>query len=322
MSTFAIYNYEFDINLSEKREQDLFSGKTNAQIAHENFDKRQQLLADIFQEDYNGKLTIPFLKRGNPKTPYIRKWITEPREDMYVFRLINDRKHKVHDFDEKLHDIDDYLGCYIIIDNKPGHQVLAIEDKTTAIGSLSTTANVVKNAINSVLKQYFLEVRLENIYDPSTFWDLVNNKQKFPNGIREVVFNFPRRNLARLSDIQGKLQFLVDESRKEWDSEVSIHFKKDVSKQGPLQFNKSNPVQNSYVDVSSAMGGAKSAVLYPASSEKAVHVGRGNNILVKIPDETLKNLKEGNKEIFEDPLDEIMAILRDSVKNLPDENSK
>lgn len=316
MMTFALYNFEFEIDLPVRESVDAFSGKSDAKTAKENFDKRQQLFSDLLDRDYNGLLTIPYTrKRGN--SSYLRKWIAQPRDDMFVFRLINDHRRKLRDRDEKAYKADDFLGCYIIVDNYAGHQVIAIEDKPSAIGALSVTEDVLARAFNALLKDVYLKVRLEHIYDPATFWEIVGDHERYPKGFSSVKFNFPKPNLARFRLISKKLRDMIEDTGKGFQSDTTITMHKP-------HLDRDDETQAAYVNLSAEIGGDKSAILYPVGGNK-VCVGQNHYRRVSIPDSVMDNLRDGSPTLFsQSPLDDIRAIIRQNVKsvNMLDEDTE
>ena len=95
---------------------------------------------------------------------------------------------------------DDYRSCIIIIDNRPGVQVIAIENSTSAFQSLKTIENIVERTLSHVMQRRFsLKLSIKNLYNSSRFWNIVQDKKSYPSGFRKVEFTWPKPNLERLA---------------------------------------------------------------------------------------------------------------------------
>lgn len=315
MATFALYNFEFDICLPNDDEKDLFEKDSPLKLAKANFDKKQLILDEILQKDITNESSLSFTNRRNTIS-YIHEYLFEPKDGIYVILLKNNKKAQVHDEYLKSHKVDDYYGCKVIIDNSEGIQLIAIEDKQTAIGKLPTTAGVIERALNKALKSRYLRIRLENQYDSSSFWDIVNNKRDYPKGFQKVILKFQRKNLARLVNKKNKIARFFDETREQFDAEVIAEFNMPKGA-GPMPLSEQNETQFECVEAAVDTGGPDSVILKPVG-KAAIKIGQNNYITFTIPDYIYEGNNTNSPDIFTQPWEVIKSSIENASRRKPE----
>ncbi len=91
-----------------------------------------------------------------------------------------------------------YPYCYVIIDNRPGKQLIAIQISNPAWRNPNQVRNLLEDSINWQLHvmDYGVEVNIKTKMMPTDFWDYVNRKRrKYGVSIKSMIFSFtnPRR---------------------------------------------------------------------------------------------------------------------------------
>lgn len=294
MATFALYNYQFEMNLPDPN---LFvDNKAIQEKARENFDRKQEILDEILAGDISGKEKITFTdpKGGND---FKHKYMAKPHHGLYAIQLIKATPLSFHDenLDEK--EVADHLVSHVIIDNFKGHQSLAIEDNKKVIGNLKRKERIIEDTFNKLLEPYYLKMTLGHIYDASKFWEIVEDQERYPDGIKKVVFNFPPSNLARLVNEKNKVMSFIDEIRKSYEAKVSTVIAAPSG--ASVKFNKDDEIQRNYAQAAADFGGDDSAVIYPNKGPKR-KVGEGQYRRFSIPSTTLDYIKTNTTASKED----------------------
>ncbi|MBR1789131.1 MAG: hypothetical protein IJ762_08115 [Bacteroidaceae bacterium] len=95
--------------------------------------------------------------------------------------------------------------CYVIIDNRPGHHLIAIQSNSEAWSNANKVKDLLQESFNWVLdvKNYGLEVDVQTKMMPSQFWEYVDYRRKMEHVyIKSMTFTFT--NYKRRSDIDIK----------------------------------------------------------------------------------------------------------------------
>lgn len=86
--------------------------------------------------------------------------------------------------------------CYVIFNNDPGVQKIAISENVDAFSKPETVKNILKKVFNRDLEKYGLGIEIEQMFDSVNFWEIVN---RYSNQITLVNFKFIKPNLANIS---------------------------------------------------------------------------------------------------------------------------
>ncbi len=98
--------------------------------------------------------------------------------------------------------------CYVIIDNRPGRQLMAIQTNNPAWRSPNQVRALLEESINWQLhvKDYGLEVNIKSKMLPTNFWDYVDKKRKKDHvTIKNMVFSFTNHRRRPDIDIKSAL---------------------------------------------------------------------------------------------------------------------
>jgi len=195
---FAIYKYDFHkaIERTIQAEADNIDGAKNLK-------KAQACFASLFDHNSIDNL-IKFNKKGEAKR--LPNDVLDKSGNMMVWRVNNSqmkewwkkqgKDSKGIDKYERL-DIESNPYCNVLIDNRPGVCLMAIE-KSSAWGS---NPNMLRDMLlenfNRILRDlYDLEMRIEARMNPTDIWDFVHERLYEHNDyIRKVSFSFqnPKR---------------------------------------------------------------------------------------------------------------------------------
>lgn len=143
-------------------------------------------------------------------------------DNIMVMRLAN-RKPFVREKAFHVMQDEDEPSCGVIIDYRPEHQVIAIEDSRRAFENTDSVRNILERSLNGVLKQSRLKVSIKRQGLPSEFWDYVN---QYRGRITEVRFTYQYPNLGRASEEMKKL--LADTGKVVNSTESEVVFKENL----------------------------------------------------------------------------------------------
>lgn len=164
-------------------------------------------------------------------------------DNIMVMRLAN-RKPFVREKAFHVMLDEDEPSCGVIIDYRPEHQVIAIEDSRRAFENTDSVRNILERSLNGVLKQSRLKVSIKRQGLPSEFWDYVN---QYRGRITEVRFTYQYPNLGRASEEMKKL--LADTGKVVNSTESEVVFKGKS-----LEFDEKNEDIQSYTKDASKSG--------------------------------------------------------------------
>lgn len=164
-------------------------------------------------------------------------------DNIMVMRLAN-RKPFVREKAFHVMQDEDEPSCGVIIDYRPEHQVIAIEDSRRAFENTDSVRNILERSLNGVLKQSRLKVSIKRQGLPSEFWDYVN---QYKGRITEVRFTYQYPNLGRASEEMKKL--LADTGKVVNSTESEVVFKGKS-----LEFDEKNEDIQSYTKDASKSG--------------------------------------------------------------------
>lgn len=164
-------------------------------------------------------------------------------DNIMVMRLAN-RKPFVREKAFHVMQDEDEPSCGVIIDYRPEHQVIAIEDSRRAFENTDSVRNILERSLNGVLKQSRLKVSIKRQGLPSEFWDYVN---QYRGRITEVRFTYQYPNLVRASEEMKKL--LADTGKVVNSTESEVVFKGKS-----LEFDEKNEDIQSYTKDASKSG--------------------------------------------------------------------
>jgi len=203
MDRYAIYTYQ----LTEKsRRNDTLPMDTTSPFERMTSKEKFEFL---FPKTTGAKLQIQkFKKHGTAdKYPCL---VLRNDADIVLLRLINDKDVNIWEEQETTNPIPKIEKtkrkskpyCYIIVDNRPGVQLIAIQSNSAAWRNTNDVKELLQESLNWLLdvKDLGLEVTILSKMMPSKFWDYVDRKRKKDNVyIKSMTFSFT--NHMRRPDI-------------------------------------------------------------------------------------------------------------------------
>ena len=297
MKFFALYNYMFE----KITDDDIFNDDERQQEIEQNFIRRQECLDDVLIDDFNKERPVRFANaRG---TQYLHHFLLEPfkEEGVYVLRILKNCRGIRHDENFRSISFDDYRSCIIIIDNRPGIQLIAIENATSAFQSLETVERIIERTLSRIMAQRFsLKLSIKNIYDASRFWKIVQDKKSYPRGFRKVEFTWPKPNLERLAK---RFEF-IQGIRK--DTESAVTLVTDAGAGKSVRLNPDDQWTRDVVQAASNIGGEASIRLTPNGSRRKINVGKDCYKFITFDDATFSKMSPDNPHLY--PKDHLAAL--------------
>ena len=208
-SLYAIYKYDFHkaIERTIQAEADGVDGAKNLKIA-------QTCFASLFDQNTIDKLA-KINKKGEVKA-MLPNDVLAKSGDIFIWRVNNSqlkewwkrsgKDSKGIDTYER-DEIESNPYCYVLVDNRPGVGLMAIE-KSTAWGSKpDMLRDVILENFNRMLADLFdLEMRIEARMNPKDIWEFVHERLYEHNDyIRKVAFSFQNpKKISKSSAMEVK----------------------------------------------------------------------------------------------------------------------
>ena len=301
MSKFAIYNYNFLRIIEPNEEHQLeFPDWENVNVK-ESFENLQQLLEELLLADFEK----PFPFENARKKPYWHKQIVKPQDNVYVMRVANVTNVTITDEHLLSQKYADYRNCLVIIDNRPGIQRIAIEQKTMAFSHTKTVANILEASFCKLLKCKLLKVKLSAVYGTNVFWETLG---KYPKGFSKVTFHFPHLNLDRLTKVMDKY---LTTAREDWDSDLDFTF--GANEGGAVKIDRNNQRQTALIAGASSAG-AWIKMLPKGEKGKAILCGKDQYVVRELDSEVFNDLAIGAQPLpgmGQSAMDKVKVFMKD-----------
>lgn len=192
-SLYAIYKYDF-----HKAQQRTIQAEADGIDGDKYIKVAQKCFASLFDQNSIDRL-LKINKKG--EATRLPNDVMAVSDDIYIWRVNNSqfkdlwkrngKDNKGIDKWEKKED-ESNPPCYVLIDNRPGICLMAIE-KSTAWGSKPDLLRdmLIDNFKPMLADKFDLEMRIEARMDPKDIWDFVNERIYEHNDyIRNVSFTF------------------------------------------------------------------------------------------------------------------------------------
>jgi hypothetical protein len=98
--------------------------------------------------------------------------------------------------DFKMEQLDTWPSVFVVINNDPNVQIIAVEEEADAFYRTSTVVHVLSTNLNEKLKKYRLQLEIRPTFERNEFWSIVRNYQR---RIVETRFFMVAPNLAKIS---------------------------------------------------------------------------------------------------------------------------
>lgn len=301
MKTFAYYNYQFGKRYD--RQQDMFADGARLEDPERNFERKQQILRQLLQDDYSGDNPINFVSPRGGKL-HRHKWIAPPSDDIAIMKISNRRRHHAEDADFNEVESDEYQSAIVIIDNREGVQRLLVEMKKEAFSNPQSVAGILELSLGNALAHYNLGISIDQLHLADAFWNLVNDRVNYPNGFRKITFKFPHLNLDRL---RSAVAPLITTLRQDLDSDLVLTQTAPPGSSLPLAPEKES--LSELVNAATEVIGGNVIKLYP-SNGKAINVGEDNYRTAQIDSDIFEKAKSKEPEEVQRALDLIKTFTK------------
>jgi len=168
--------------------------------------------------------------------------------DVYVLRLAINRTIHRNTRDFAVESIDDWPYCWIVINNNPSIQKIAIQINPKAMSISTTIANVINKCLEEQLRHYQLCPIIEPMFDQREFWGIVGKNH---GKLIQVDFELISPNLANISSNV----FLDLHSLQQSTNTQRTHFQLNSDKESCLTVNPKDRQLASLVNYASEGGG-------------------------------------------------------------------
>jgi hypothetical protein len=232
---FHIYRYHL-LPLDTKYKQiDLFEDKT---LTFNEIKKRKN-------EFFKGLLDNLIKSKSNK---YPLK-LEHSEEEKYLFKIAQKKTTTItQNFENIVIDNEPYV--YVVFNNDPTIQKIAISDNSEAFSNPEVVRNVLKKVFKNDLEKYGLNIEIEQLFDKVNFWEYVKEHRK---NITSINFQFIKPNLAEISKSLPKVFKNFADNTNSHESHIIIK----APEKGTLKnINKKNSDIEGLVDYTSEGAGS------------------------------------------------------------------
>ena len=227
MAWYSIYKYTF----SKNQQGELFTLDNHSSV----FDNAQHYFGSLFTQ---GTSLVAFKKKKDELVS-CPNGILSHRSDIIVMRLCDNRNVSIRQDYKKNPEVTNPF-CQIVIDNRPGRALMAIE-KESSFGNPDKAAEILEETINNYLRDYRISIEIKQHTRVDEFWSYVDEQtlvNKDP--IRKVVFDYPNPKLTKSlfipKDVETKVNALFTMLGN--TNAVKGHLQMEASKEGSLQLKR------------------------------------------------------------------------------------
>ncbi|MHB0924864.1 MAG: hypothetical protein ACYC3H_13025 [Bellilinea sp.] len=169
-------------------------------------------------------------------------------DELIIIRVGVNRKINRSNKDFTKEKIDNWPDLFIIVNNNPEVQKIAIQIKYETFYRTETIIKMLETNINHFLSKYQLKAIFNPLFEKSAFWEIVN---KYPMQIIEVCFQMVSPNLSTISkDLKFDLKALKEQTNTQ---KTTLLIKSDP--ETSLSLSPDNEFIDSIVNYSSEGGG-------------------------------------------------------------------
>ncbi|MFK8296991.1 hypothetical protein ACI76O_01215 [Capnocytophaga cynodegmi] len=116
-------------------------------------------------------------------------------DNYFVFKVAQKKKTTItKNFENRQEDTEPY--CFVIINNDPNVQKIAISYNSDAFSEPSTVKNILIKKLVKYLTSLGLNIEIKPLYNEIKFWEII---RKYEKEITRINFNFVKPNLAQIS---------------------------------------------------------------------------------------------------------------------------
>ena len=312
MSTFAIFNYQFDKIVEHARQGEFEGMETVLMSADEAFPKKQEIFGEILNRDFKKEKAIDVIHftNGHGTKEYIHRHLIPPTDDIVIMRVANRKTQTIVDENLREKQVDDYQNCIVMIDNRPGIQRMLIENKKTAFSDVKSLANILEHTFNRLLRQYSLVISLDHLQDSRQFWQYANDRRTYPTGFYRICFKLPYPNLERLRKVYDRL---FSQAQKSFDSRLNMDF---TNPNGQVRLDENDPYQKEAIEWFMEEAGGDVILYSNMAKKRPIAVGKNSYRVITVSNTTIQRVTEDavNNDLFgSSALDEVKQKLKTGI---------
>lgn len=145
----------------------------------------------------NHSIELPVLKSSGSGSEKTTEWdkyrcdVMRHEEGVILMTIENNKvKHTIVDKKDKKNPHHPF--SIVLIDNRPGRQIIGIEKNSAFDGKPDKVASIMKMGMNFLMASYHLEIELTHLIKKSSeFWPVVNDiRTKFKDIVRQIRLDF------------------------------------------------------------------------------------------------------------------------------------
>lgn len=246
-----IFNfYALENKASEERE-DLFCSQSDAVRTDTeksdavNADQKpvyatpEECLGCFFETGHS--LELPILKisgSGDEKTTFwdMHKCEVARHEDGVILMTVEANKSKHTTIDKKDVEHQHHPYSTVLIDNRPGHQMIGIERNAAFDGNPDKLADILQKSINQLLLPYGRKIELLKLKKKSKeFWPVINQlRTHYQDEVRQIRLDLSGKNAKEAAEA-GSLMCLISRLAQKTESAASLILQSEEDKEVKLQ---------------------------------------------------------------------------------------
>ena len=313
MSTFAIFNYQFDKIMEHARQGELKGMETVLMSADEAFPQKQKIFGEMLNKDFKKEKTVDVIHFTNGQGPkeYIHRHLMPPTDDIVIMRVANRKTQTIVDENLREKQVDDYQNCIVMIDNRPGIQRMLIENKKVAFRDVKSLANILEYTFNRLLRPYSLVISLDHLQNSRQFWQYAKDRHSYPKGFYRISFKLPYPNLERLRKVYDRL---FSNAQKSFDSRLNMDF---INPEGKVRLDENDPYQKEAIKWFMEEAGGDVTLYSNLAKKTPIHVGENSYRAITVSNTIIQKVTEDavNNDLFgSSALDEVKRKLKTGIE--------
>ncbi|MBO5630798.1 MAG: hypothetical protein J5965_17165 [Aeriscardovia sp.] len=313
MSTFAIFNYQFDKIMEHARQGELKGMETVLMSADEAFPQKQKIFGEMLNKDFKKEKTVDVIHFTNGQGPkeYIHRHLMPPTDDIVIMRVANRKTQTIVDENLREKQVDDYQNCIVMIDNRPGIQRMLIENKKVAFRDVKSLANILEYTFNRLLRPYSLVISLDHLQNSRQFWQYAKDRHSYPKGFYRISFKLPYPNLERLRKVYDRL---FSNAQKSFDSRLNMDF---INPEGKVRLDENDPYQKEAIKWFMEEAGGDVTLYSNLAKKTPIHIGENSYRAITVSNTIIQKVTEDavNNDLFgSSALDEVKRKLKTGIE--------
>lgn len=220
MPIFAFYEYK----ISQRNDEEAYLFKDHVaedgeQLKH--YDTPEACFGSFFRT--NGKLSLNVLKekgKGKDKTVEYESYendVLKVDDDVILMTIENNKlKYTTNKKKDVAHEHHPY--CHVVIDNRPGHQVMAVVKNSAFDNNPDKVCGILSHAFNNqvILGKYHLKIEFSKRQRAKNeFWPVVNDiRSIFKDCVRQIRMDFSGKDSEEQPDPQDVVAVMRALARK------------------------------------------------------------------------------------------------------------